>query len=330
MSLLKDIISLPQYLFNFYPSYFFSLKKNFYSVNYTDNGILPKKEGVVFMCDGRLNHGGLTDRLRGLLTTFENAQKKNIPFYINWDSPFLLEDYLEPNEIDWRISHEEISYNKRYAFPVILWECIADRYRAATNKLKLDLALINRKRQVHVYSNSNNSVGRYGALFTQLFRPSRLLKNELSRHLNKLGSHYWSFSFRFQQLLGDFKDTYGITLSQKEQEDLIRKVILEVKQVISMMPDKYRVLVASDSMSFIDAVKKIDTRIYSVDGRISHIDLNGNSLENSDIWLKTFLDNFLIMDAEKVFLFKTGQMYNSGFPRFAAEIGGKPFILYEF
>lgn len=326
---LKYILKLPIYLFNYYPS-FLSKGTHFYSVNYTDNGGRPEKEGVIFMCDGKLQHGGLTDRLRGLLTTFENVQNRGLPFFINWNSPFKLENYLQPNEIDWRISPEQISYNKRYAFPVILWECVADKHRALANKLQLSLALVNRKKQVHVYSNSNNSKGQYATLYSKLFKPSPLLENEINNHLNKLGSHYWSFSFRFQQLLGDFKDICGVTLSPSEQESLINHVKSEVEQVIKELPANYRVLVASDSMRFIDAIKELDSRIYSVEGRISHVDIDANADVNSDIWLKTFLDNQLIMNAEKVFLFKTGQMYNSGFPRFAAEVGGKPFILHEF
>lgn len=326
---LKYLVGIPQYLFNYYP-FFIARVKEFYSVNYADNGGCPEKEGVIFMCDGKLNHGGLTDRLRGLLTSFEHAQKRRIPFYINWHSPFILEQYLQPNEIDWRISPKQISYNKRYAFPVMLWEYAADKHRSLANKINLDMALINPKKQVHVYSNSNNSKGRYATLFSKLFKPTPLVKNELNSHLDKLGLHYWSFSFRFQQLLGDFKDICGITLSTQEQESLIKQVISEVKHVMTDIPENYKVLVASDSMRFIDAIKNLDTRFYSVEGRISHVDLDSSANDNTDVWLKTFIDQLLIMNAEKVFLFKTGQMYNSGFPRFAAEIGGKPFILHEF
>lgn len=326
---LKYIVKLPLYVLNFYPP-FISSSKGFYSVNYKDKGDKPKKEGVIFMCDGKLQHGGLTDRLRGLLTTFENARNRGLPFFINWNSPFRLEHYLQPNEINWLILPEQISYNHRYAFPVILWENATDKYRPLANKLQLDLALVNRKKQVHVYSNSDNSKGRYASLYSKLFRPSPLLQTKLNNILDQLGPYYWSFSFRFQQLLGDFKDICGVTLSPPEQDSLINRVKLEVKQVIKELPDSYKILVASDSMRFIDAIKEIDKRIYSVEGRISHVDLYESTNDNNDIWLKTFLDNHLIMGAEKVFLFKTGQMYNSGFPRFAAEVGGKPFILHEF
>lgn len=326
---LKYIAKFPLYLFNYHPS-FLHRGKDFYANNYNKGGACPEKEGVVFMCDGKINHGGLTDRLQGILTTFENSQKRGIPFYIHWDSPFKLERYLVPNEVDWRISPQQISYNKRFAFPILLWQCRTDKYRSLANKINLDLALINPKKQIHVYSNSNNSKGRYATLFSKLFKPTPLVKNELKSHLDKLGLHYWSFSFRFQQLLGDFKDICGITLSPQEQESLIKQIISEVEHVMTDMPENYRVLIASDSMRFIDAIKKIDPRIYSVEGRISHVDLDSNANDNTDVWLKTFIDQLLIMNAEKVFLFKTGQMYNSGFPRFAAEIGGKPFILHEF
>ena len=58
---LKYIVKLPLYFFNYHPS-FIHKGKDFYTINYSEGGECPKKEGVVFMCDGKVNHGGLTDR----------------------------------------------------------------------------------------------------------------------------------------------------------------------------------------------------------------------------------------------------------------------------
>lgn len=43
---------------------------------------------VVFMCDGFKGHGGLTDRMKGLLTTYSEAKRRKLPFFINWTAPF--------------------------------------------------------------------------------------------------------------------------------------------------------------------------------------------------------------------------------------------------
>ena len=53
----------------------------------------PEKEGIVCMYDGLILHGGLTDRIRGLLTTYREAKRRGMPFYIHWDHPFRLEEF---------------------------------------------------------------------------------------------------------------------------------------------------------------------------------------------------------------------------------------------
>lgn len=328
MNHVTSLIKVPFYLFNRYlPS---SETDRFYKNNYLARTESVAKNGVIFMCDGKINQGGLTDRLRGLLTIYENASRHNLPFYVNWTSPFQLRRYLCPVEVDWTIDPEEISYDKRFSFPVLLFERIAEKYQDKWNQIWLDSVLAFPKKQVHVYSNCNNSKGRYSQLFPRLFRPSDELQSKLDVHLENLGHRYVSFSFRFQQLLGDFKDTYGTILPESERSAFIAKVLDEVKSVLSTIPETHRVLVASDSTTFLDAVRKISPRIYTVEGKISHVDLNQDGKDAEDVWMKTFLDMFLVMNADKVYLFRTGEMYNSGFPRFAAEVGGKPFIYHEF
>lgn len=41
--------------------------------------------------------------------------------------------------------------------------------------------------------------------------------------------------------------------------------------------------------------------------------------------MKTFVDFFMIGNAEKVFLIRCGKMRNSGFPKCAATVGDKSF-----
>ena len=76
---------------------------------------------VVFMCDGFKGHGGFTDRMKGLLTTYFEAKRRKLPFFINWTAPFNLDEFLVPSgECDWRITPHEISYNYVDSFPVIM------------------------------------------------------------------------------------------------------------------------------------------------------------------------------------------------------------------
>ena len=89
-----------------------------------------------------------------------------------------------------------------------------------------------------------------------------------------------------------------------------------------------KILVTSDSRKFLDLAADIDSRIYIVPGEVKNIDLLKG--EYPDAWMKTFIDQQLLMHASHVTLMITGKMYNSGFPRFAAEVGGAQYSIHRF
>lgn len=281
------------------------------------------RKGIICMCDGRRFHGGPTDRLRGILTTYREASKRGIPFYIYWRSPFALEDYYEPATFDWRIKGEEISYDPREAFPVIV-EDETNLQSFMRNKAGLRLKFP----QLHLYTNADNAIGSYKELFSELFRPTPRLKAEVEKNLSAIGGKYWAFTFRFLHLLGDFKEWERKELSEADANNFMEKVIREMFALMKDLPEDYRVLVTSDSRRFLDVVRDRDPRIYVVDGDVKNIDLLKG--EYPEAWLKTFTDQQLLMRADKVFLMRTGRMYKSGFPRFAAEVGGAEFIDHQF
>lgn len=289
----------------------------------------PPKPGVIALFDGRLEHGGLTDRIRGVLSTWAVARRRGLPFYICWISPFRLEDYLLPAEggPDWRISANEISDKAAEAFPLIIdqkneWQAELD------NRMRLDMALHNRRVQTHIYSNSDNSRGNYTPLWRELFTLSPRLQKAVDSHLAHLGSNYHAFSFRFIGLLGGFTDNVTEVLPPDRAEELVAKVIAEFRRLAAALPADCRILIASDSRVFLDRVADADPRIYIVEGDVKHIDYAPDAAD--DVWLKVFVDQQLLMRARSITLMRTGRMYRSGFPRFAAEIGGVAFIDHQF
>jgi hypothetical protein len=127
------------------------------------------------------------------------------------------------------------------------------------------------------------------------------------------------------QLLGDFKDCDGDTLDITEQEKLINKSILIVEQIKQRHPNIKTVLVTADSQKFLDAVKEMPYT-YIVEGKIGHI-----NFENSDeVNMKTFLDFFIIAHAQKVYLAKSGKMYNSDFARRASMVYNREFEVIDY
>ena len=280
------------------------------------------KQGIICMYDGKILHGGLTDRERGLLTTYKEAKRRGLPFYIYWCHPFDLTDYLQPATFDWRISDDEISYSIKDSFPVVIQD-----HRRLSNRLRLLGGLFHRRKQTHVYSNSDNGRGEYRRLYGELFKPTDVVRREIMRHRYFLGQ-YWGFTFRFLELLGDFVDHQKIMLCNEDAQRLIDKCVNEMLILCENLPKGHKILVTSDSKRFLETAKLADNRIYVVEGNIKNIDLTDEDIK--DAWLKTFVDQHLLMNAEKVILMRTGKMYKSGFPRFAAEVGGAEFIYHEF
>ena len=89
-----------------------------------------------------------------------------------------------------------------------------------------------------------------------------------------------------------------------------------------------KILLTADSKKFIDYMNRYDF-IYVVPGEIAHVD---NSHEtNRQIYMKTFLDMFMLSKAEVIYQLHTGDMYrNSAFARQAALLGRKRYVQIEF
>lgn len=296
-------------------------KRNYYS----SGNVESDGQNGIIICpfDGTLHHGGLTDRLRGVLSTYAEAKRLNRKMYISWTSPFNLEDYLVPAREDWRITPDKIVRDGRKASPVIIQDIVPSVAKRVTRA-----ALTGIKGDIHIYSNSDAEAGHYKDLYNDLFKPSPRLQSALEPHSRFLAEGYWSFTFRFGGLLGDFKDHVGEPLAPRPAETLMIKCLENMLHLMESLPSGYKAHVTSDSKRFLDFIRSADDRIYIIPGDVKNIDLQNGAYE--DAWMKTFIDQHLIMGAKRVFRMCSGDMYPTGFPKFAAEIGGAKFIDYHF
>lgn len=128
-------------------------------------------------------------------------------------------------------------------------------------------------------------------------------------------------TFRFQQLLGDFKEGDFPTLSTDEREGLVRRCIAEVRTIHEL--EGKPLLVTADSPTFLAQVDELPF-VTIVKGRLVHIAYSDDRA--TETHLKSFLDLWLISGAETVYSVCYGKMYNSGFPRLGARIGNRPFV----
>lgn len=280
---------------------------------------------VVLMNDGKRLHGGMADRLRAIISFYSICREENIRFALNFTFPFEIEKYLVPNTYDWRLNVGELSFNSKESTPIftdnigihgereIQWE-----KNYARKQLKREY------QQLHVYSSFDFVADDFSKLFHELFKPSPLLDDALNSYREFLGKNYISVSTRFMELLGDFHEPKAKTrLSRQEQDCLIDKCLRQLLKLHQENPGK-RVLVTSDSHRFLNTCSALPW-VYTVEGEIAHSDT-----ADTDNHLKTFLDFWLISEAESVYQLRTDKMYGGNFSKKAALAGNRPYKLIEF
>lgn len=297
----------------------------------SDSPIKPlNQKRVVCIFDGKTKNGGLADRLRGIVSVYEVCKEQNLDFKILFTSPFNLSEFLVPNKVDWRINEEELNYNTNVTDICYIDTLTGSDYEAAKQKKWFRKEFKKQYKEFHIRTNALFSYkGHYSSLFHELFRPSEKLQASINKQKEILNHEYISTSFRFMNLLGDFNETTELhnKLTKEEQDKLITINIKQLHNLHNKYPH-LRILVNSDSTTFLQEAKKIDY-VYVIPGNVTHIDAE-NNCNKYDIYEKTFIDFFMIANAQKIYLMRTGQMYNSGYPYAASKIYDKPFEKIEF
>ncbi|MBD5132457.1 MAG: hypothetical protein HDT28_07730 [Clostridiales bacterium] len=269
-------------------------------------------KGIISCVDGRVWHGGMCDRFKGIISSFAYCKQNNIDFRIKYTYPFELSEYLIPNKYDWILKDNEFSENIKESDILYL---IAEKY---SNRFKIP-----KRKQIHVYANrdyiKDEDPHKWGDLFNELFKPSLKLQDAITRlHFDD----YIAVVFRFQNLIGDFEEYSFSALPEEERNKLLSKCKQSVIDFRNSYPF-YKVLVTSDSKTFLDIVKDLDG-CYTIPGELVHIDAKG-SKDKNDAYLKSFVDFYMISKAKKVFCVGTDIMYPSEFPMYAAKINNVEF-----
>ena len=282
------------------------------------------ERAVVFMALNETTFsGGLSDRLRGIVSVYAECKRQRRPFRIVFE-PLHLEDYLAPNEYDWRIGEDEIDWDLAKSYPCVLLTYHNDphnRWQHFVQSTVLRSYFRKHCLQLHVFTNMIPSDEEYRTLFHELFKPADDLQQLIGYHLEKLGGkrNYISCTFRFRQLLGDFKEG-GDTLPAEQREAYIERCIEAVKELHKQYGDK-NILVTADSSTFLSELKeKSLPYVYIMPGKVVHIGFTYDA--NHSTYLKSFLDMYMISFADTVFLVRDKLMYHSGFPFRSALLGG--------
>ena len=307
------------------------------------------QQTLVFMADGKWMHGGLTDRLRGMTSAYKFAKEHGLNFKIFHTSPFLLQEILQPNKVDWAIGETEISYDSAVAKPVLLYR--EDFENVSALERQLDAS----HEQFHLYSCIDTVNEKFPEYFNELFKPSPILAQELEKYSEMLDANYTAISFRFQNKLGDFKEFTFKELKEADKQELMNAALEMLKadpapeQVrgdkkagMTVQGDKEsgkaepatsgmttaKILVTADSPTFLAEAEKA-LNVVTVKGKSIHIDFNNS--KNATDYLKAFTEFFLISKASKATLYRNRkyETYPSNFPKYAALLGNVPYEIVE-
>lgn len=277
----------------------------------------------VLMVDDRVQHGGMFDCLKGIVTIYAISKAQHKDFRIHFISPFHLEDYLCPNEYDWRLGVDTLEYRFPVSRPIFAYGEFAHPRRLWKN----------RRGQTHFYYgyNSLDKVNahfdtqyEWSQLYKELFSPHPHLQELINHYKKEIGSDYIVTHFRFLNLLGDKMEYAEMnpTLLAEEQERLMEKCKDALEELMKKHPGR-RVMLATDSNRFVEYVSQHIPDIYTIPGKIKHV---GTARTASDAEVtKMFLDYYIIGGADKVYSLWTTGMWKSAFPQYAAMIGRRPF-----
>lgn len=263
--------------------------------------------------------GGLTDRLRGMVSMWGLCKERGWDFKIWFRTPFTLERYLVPAEYNWTIDAAQLDFD--HAEPIFAMDIRGGR--STEFGLRYITERIERHPLCHVYTNLALSWKDFPTLYRELFKPSPPLEALIERNTAVLGEDAVAAVLRFRQLLGDFYeggDVYSETLSPPLQEKLIEECLEKLALVRTENPHARKILVTSDSSTFLARAAAAFEWVYTIPGKVVHMDFSRG--EEEDVYMKSFVDFNVLARCRKIYLITGPGMYRSGFPWAASLIGG--------
>ncbi|MBR1426970.1 MAG: hypothetical protein IJ581_05905 [Paludibacteraceae bacterium] len=274
---------------------------------------------IVARVDGTTFHGGLTDRWKGLVSLYALAKVLGRDFRIYYTYPFDLEEYQVPNLYDWRLRPGELSTSL----------CHTRMLRLAGDPTLSRVQHLPADKQIHAYANRdwlpliNEQYGtsfRWGELFRELFVPSDRLRAALDVWHKHLLHPYMAVAFRTQNLLGDYVEYAYPPAGREKQADIIARCLdyLQRLHQLSGLP----LLVTSDSRRLSEATADLPF-VTATTGVAAHVDTVADAPQEQ--YMKSFVDFYLLAEAQSVFCAGTEEMYPSDFPKYAAMLYNHPF-----
>lgn len=288
--------------------------------------ITDEKRLIKLFCQNSADCPGLADRIKAFLGCYVIAEENGYRFYIYHDAGFNLTDYLEPNEVDWRIEKKDIQWG-------------LNRFKIIWSTTHLE-PLNKRHSEYHphytyevIENVPDNLKQKYGfsETFNKLFKPTPHLRNLIDKayqELNLVENEYIAVHIRFLNFFEAVEQNPDETpfishASEEEQKAMIESVHATL-EAIHKANDNMPILLFSDSPKFMSTPHP--DYVSQLSGKVGHIYVHGG---NQDVIDKAFSDLFTIAGAAKVYSIIGKDTYPSGYCKTAASLGNKPFFRVE-
>lgn len=284
-----------------------------------------KKKQIIICFDGFSQHGGLVDRLKGIISFYETAKQTGFEFKIYHEFPYRLEAFLEPNQYNWIATKKDMKWNPirtKFLYSMLDFELNPIDFFSKTTKDKVFVYNnIDYFDKIFPDLNSTELKQKWSSTFHLLFKKSNYLVSKLEEqnlHQNRIAIHS-----RFTSILGDFVDTDSKVLPLQEQKNLFNELESNIKKIAQNL-EVDAIYVFSDSIIYLNYMKENTTFNILVGEPIHPDNKNGYSFTLND-HAKSFIDFFAIAESKEIFLVRKRFMYPSAYPKFASYLNNVNF-----
>jgi hypothetical protein len=283
---------------------------------------------VVYMADGSIIHGGLTDRYKGIITSYCMAKRHGTKFSIF---------YINPLNYSALWSSESINLSKLFINPfrfkiwlVYSFDQLEIFNHIDSNKFKksTNLFYVNENILAYLYENgewekqTKNTYNELDSLGTNHLKQS--FEKEYSDYLSK---DFSVLHFRCLHYFNDFEDSKTPPLSEE-------KIGLALNVLTNQLEKKYNTLedkvFLSDSRRLLKHFQDKGYNVFSIEDT-KHLDNPGyDEIE----YIKAYQENHVITLSKSVdsyiFFYNRNKPFNSHFAYYAAILGDVPFRDFGF
>ena len=152
--------------------------------NKTSFSSLSEPKQIIIVFDGQFQHGGLVDRLKGIISFYQIAKETKADFKIYFKHPFELNLFLEPNLFDWNATEDDLKWHPFHTDILYLmddFKANPKEYISKSNKRKFIVyANIDYSSTIHEGTDLKQQNDFWRLSFQELFKKSDYLNDEIS------------------------------------------------------------------------------------------------------------------------------------------------------